>query len=124
MVSTTEDIFPIAALAGNCMLNKNGDISFVYQMMLPEVYSLSEENFDAINSELFRFFKSFNLEIGKYKKIEGRRVLRPIVRTNKGVREILKCYLSSIIFLVSAKLPACIRKKYIPDANWSPLNCT
>jgi conjugation system TraG family ATPase len=55
----TSDIFPIAALEGNCMIGKNGDITFIFKMDLPEVYTLSEENFDVINSELFRFFKSF-----------------------------------------------------------------
>jgi len=57
MIIKTDDIFPIHSLDGNCMLGVNGDITFAFSLSLPEIYSLSETDYDVINSELFRFFK-------------------------------------------------------------------
>lgn len=58
MTVTTNDIYPIYRLEGNCSLLRNGDIAYYFILSLPEVYSLSESDFDAINSEYFRFVKS------------------------------------------------------------------
>jgi conjugation system TraG family ATPase len=57
MILKTKDIFPIHKVDGNCILGKNGDISFAFTLTLPEIYSLGEEDFDTINSEMFRFFR-------------------------------------------------------------------
>jgi conjugation system TraG family ATPase len=60
MIINTEDIFPIHSLDGNCILGMNGDITFAYSITLPEIYSLDMQDFDNLNSELFRFFKMFS----------------------------------------------------------------
>lgn len=57
MVLKTEDIYPFYKVDGNCIFSKNGDISFAFSLQLPEVYSLSESDYDNINSELYRFYK-------------------------------------------------------------------
>lgn len=57
MILKTEDVYPFYKVDGNCIFAKNGDITFAFALTLPEIYSLSESDYDNINSELYRFFK-------------------------------------------------------------------
>lgn len=57
MVLKTEDIYPFYKVDQNIIFGKNGDITFAFSLQLPEVYSLSEGDYDNINSELYRFFR-------------------------------------------------------------------
>jgi conjugal transfer ATP-binding protein TraC len=57
MILKTDDVYPFYKVDGNCIFGKNGDISFAFALSLPEIYSLSESDYDNINSEFFRFFK-------------------------------------------------------------------
>ncbi len=57
MILKTEDIYPFYKVDGNTIIGKNGDITFAFSLQLSEVYSLSETDYNNINSELYRFFK-------------------------------------------------------------------
>ncbi len=60
MIVTTNDIFPAYKIADNCCLGKNGDITFLFQIFLPEIYSLSDKDYDNISNEFFRFVKALS----------------------------------------------------------------
>lgn len=48
--------YSIEATHGNCIISKNGDICFVYQMLEPECYSLSPEDMEYRHNEYARAF--------------------------------------------------------------------
>jgi conjugal transfer ATP-binding protein TraC len=56
MILKIEDIDPVQQIDGNCVLSKNGDISFVFSVNLPDKYSLGETDFDHIFLDKLRFY--------------------------------------------------------------------
>lgn len=56
MILNINDIYPIREIDGNCAFGHNGDITFMFSMLLPEKYSLGENDFDQIHLERFRFY--------------------------------------------------------------------
>ncbi len=57
MILNVEEIYSHSKIDGNISLENNGDITFYYHLSLPEVYSLSREDFDLITTEKFKFYK-------------------------------------------------------------------
>jgi conjugal transfer ATP-binding protein TraC len=55
MILNVEQLNPIQAVDGNCALGKNGDISFLFMVHLPEKYSLGDIDFDQIYLDRLRF---------------------------------------------------------------------
>lgn len=53
-----EEIIPVAAVEHNAILSKQGDISFVYKVSLPEVFTLSGEDFENIHQGTVRALKA------------------------------------------------------------------
>jgi conjugal transfer ATP-binding protein TraC len=49
---------PLIALEGNQVFAANGNLILGYQVELPEVYSLSESDFEALHQNWFQAFKS------------------------------------------------------------------
>lgn len=43
------DIFPVYAVEHDCMLSVNGDITIAYRLQLPEVFTLSHNDYDALH---------------------------------------------------------------------------
>jgi conjugation system TraG family ATPase len=58
MALRTKDIINIRKIEGNTGLTYNGDIFFAYKLTLPEVYSLSNNDYDEISNDLIRYSKS------------------------------------------------------------------
>lgn len=58
MLLRTKDIINIRKVDGNKVLTYNGDIFFGYNVTLPEVYSLSNSDFDEISNDLNRYSKT------------------------------------------------------------------
>lgn len=53
-----KDLYNLRTKSGNVSLTNNGDIFFSYKVRLPEIYSLSENDYDEITNDLFRFEKA------------------------------------------------------------------
>ncbi len=49
---------PVAAISGNQVFASNGNVIFGYRVELPEVFSLSEKDYESLHSTWFRAFKS------------------------------------------------------------------
>ncbi len=49
---------PISDIQDNLVFASNGNLILCYQVMLPEIYSLSEKDFDELHSSFFQAFKS------------------------------------------------------------------
>ncbi|HPI43675.1 MAG TPA: TraG family conjugative transposon ATPase [Tenuifilaceae bacterium] len=58
MILKTKDIINIRRMNGNVGLTYNGDIFFSYRVSLPEVYSLSDVDYDEMSFDLNRYSKS------------------------------------------------------------------
>lgn len=58
MIVDIKNLYNIHTIDGNRALNLNGDIVMYYCLQLPEIFSLSEDDYDNINIELFKFVKS------------------------------------------------------------------
>jgi conjugation system TraG family ATPase len=52
-----KDILPIMDVDHNCILSKQGDISIVFKVALPEVFTQSEENYEALHQGLIKGIK-------------------------------------------------------------------
>jgi len=50
--------WPISDIQENLVFASNGNLILCYQVMLPEIYSLSEKDFDELHSTFFQAFKS------------------------------------------------------------------
>lgn len=58
----SSNVFPqfnkIASIDDNVILNKSKDISAVYRIKLPEIFTLGEDDFDSIHSDFLKMFNS------------------------------------------------------------------
>lgn len=44
-----EDLFPLWKIEQDCIIAKNGDITVAYQLTLPEIFSLSNDEYNALH---------------------------------------------------------------------------
>ncbi|MHC1705802.1 MAG: TraG family conjugative transposon ATPase [Tenuifilaceae bacterium] len=63
MILKTKDIVNIRRVDGNKVITFNGDIFFSYKLTLPEVFSLSQSDYDEISNDLNRFSKTLTAGI-------------------------------------------------------------
>lgn len=52
-----DDMLPIMDVEHDCILSKQGDISIVFKVELPEVFTQSDENYEAIHQALIKAIK-------------------------------------------------------------------
>lgn len=52
-----EDLFPILDIEHDCILSKRGDISIVFKVTLPEIFTQSDANYEAIHQGFIKAIK-------------------------------------------------------------------
>lgn len=52
-----EQILPVWKVEDNCILSKNGDISIAFEMQLPEIFSLSNDEYEALHQGMLKAIK-------------------------------------------------------------------
>jgi len=52
-----EKIFPIYKVESNCILSKQGDVTLVYEATLPEIFTLSDQEYEAFHQVLVKAIK-------------------------------------------------------------------
>ena len=52
-----EDVYPIMDVEHDCIVSKQGDISVVFRVELPEVFTQSDENYEALHQALIKALK-------------------------------------------------------------------
>lgn len=48
--TTLESRFPLLALENNCIISKEGDITLCYRILLPELFTVGSDVYEAIHS--------------------------------------------------------------------------
>jgi conjugation system TraG family ATPase len=54
MERTLEEILPIMGVEHDCMLSKQGDITVAFEVTLPEIFTLSDEDYEALHQALIK----------------------------------------------------------------------
>ncbi len=57
MEKQLKDILPIFGVEHDCILSKQGDVTIVYEVRLPELFTLSDEEYEALHQTLIRAIK-------------------------------------------------------------------
>jgi conjugation system TraG family ATPase len=57
MQKKIEDILPIFGVEHDCILSKQGDITIVYEVQLPELFTLSDQEYETLHQALIRAIK-------------------------------------------------------------------
>lgn len=52
-----EDILPLFGVEHNCILSKQGDLTIVYEVRLPEIFTLSDAEYESLHQSLIRAVK-------------------------------------------------------------------
>jgi hypothetical protein len=52
-----EDILPIMGVEHDCILSNQGDITVAYKMELPEIFTLSNEDYEAFHQAWIKAIK-------------------------------------------------------------------
>ena len=52
-----QEIIPIMDVEHDCILSKQGDISIVFKVLLPEIFTLSDENYESLHQSLIKAIK-------------------------------------------------------------------
>src|ERR1700750_3415322 len=52
--SKAEQIFPVYKVEHNCMVSVQGDLTIAYQLRLPEIFTLSEEDYETYHQTWIR----------------------------------------------------------------------
>jgi conjugation system TraG family ATPase len=56
-MTTLETIFPIYKVEQDCILSKEGDVTIAYQAILPEIFTLSDQEYEALHHALVKAIK-------------------------------------------------------------------
>jgi conjugation system TraG family ATPase len=57
MEKNLKDILPILGVEHNCILSKQGDVTIGYEVTLPELYTLSDQEYEAFHQALIKAIK-------------------------------------------------------------------
>src|SRR5688572_18999335 len=57
MQKELKDILPIFGVEHNCILSKQGDVSIAYEVTLPELFTLSDQEYEALHQALIKAIK-------------------------------------------------------------------
>ncbi len=57
MQKKIEDILPIFGVEHDCILSKQGDVTIVYEVQLPELFTLSDAEYETLHQSLIRAIK-------------------------------------------------------------------
>ncbi|WP_432221796.1 TraG family conjugative transposon ATPase [Flavobacterium sp. TMP13] len=57
MEKEMESILPILAIENDCIVSKNGDVSIVFKVELPEIFSLSNQDYEAFHQSWIKALK-------------------------------------------------------------------
>lgn len=57
MQKKIDDILPIFGVEQDCILSKQGDVTIVYEVQLPEIFTLSDQEYEALHQSLIRAIK-------------------------------------------------------------------
>ncbi len=52
-----KDILPIFGVENDCILSKQGDVTVVFEVQLPEIFSLSDQEYETLHQSLIRAIK-------------------------------------------------------------------
>src|SRR5690606_2122716 len=58
MQARLEQIFPIMEIDGDCIMSKMGEISIVFKTELPEIFSLSQQDYEILHQCWLRALKA------------------------------------------------------------------
>ncbi|SEJ13009.1 Bacteroides conjugation system ATPase, TraG family [Myroides marinus] len=56
--NTLERMFPILAVENNCIVSKQGDITVCYKVILPEIFTISDKEYETIHSVWHKAIKT------------------------------------------------------------------
>jgi conjugation system TraG family ATPase len=57
MQKELKDILPIFGVEHNCILSKQGDVTIAYEVTLPELFTLSDQEYEALHQALIKAIK-------------------------------------------------------------------
>ncbi len=57
MQKELKDIFPIMGVEHDCILSKQGDVTIAYEVQLPELFTLSDNDYEALHQALIKAIK-------------------------------------------------------------------
>jgi conjugation system TraG family ATPase len=57
MQKELKDIFPLFGVEHNCILSKQGDVTIAYEVTLPELFTLSDQEYEALHQALIKAIK-------------------------------------------------------------------
>lgn len=57
MQKELKDILPIFGVEHNCILSKQGDVTIAYEVTLPELFSMSDQEYEALHQALIKAIK-------------------------------------------------------------------
>jgi conjugation system TraG family ATPase len=63
-----EKVFPIYKVEEDCILSKNGDVTIAYELTLPEIFSLSTNEYEALHNVWVRAIRSLPMHIILHKQ--------------------------------------------------------
>ena len=56
--TTLAPILPLSPLENNCLLSRQGDITLAFQLKLPEIFTLSADDFESLHQTWVKAIKS------------------------------------------------------------------
>ncbi len=56
--NTLERMFPILSVENNCIVSKQGDITVCYKVILPEIFTISDKEYETIHSVWYKAIKT------------------------------------------------------------------
>ncbi|WP_059051429.1 DUF3875 domain-containing protein, partial [Myroides odoratimimus] len=56
--NTLERMFPILSVENNCIVSKQGDITVCYKVILPEIFTISDKEYETIHSVWHKAIKT------------------------------------------------------------------
>ena len=52
-----DDLFPVMGVENDCIVSKQGDITIAFEVQLPEIFSLSDQEYEALHQAWVKAIK-------------------------------------------------------------------
>ena len=85
---TLERRFPLLSVENGCIVNKDADLTVAFEVELPELYTVTEDEYETMHSSWIKAMASSVSRIGSSKK---HTVLKVMVRNKAFLHAAMNC---------------------------------
>lgn len=92
--ATLESKFPILSVEHDCIISKDADITVCYRVELPELFTVTQAEYEAIHSMSSTSASLPSEYTGTYSRAQARRAMHPVLHGTSSAKPSYREYMT------------------------------